>query len=80
MNNLEESEKEKEKMILEFKKKEKNYFKEKNENLKLMSDKNIRISELENKIKIINSSLNNSNKKIDNYERIIIKQEDLLEK
>ena len=68
------------KMLIEFRKKEMNYLKENDEKLKIISEKNLKNADLENQIKQLNSSLNNSNKKIKQYENIVIKQENVIDK
>ena len=80
INNLQNIEDEKKKLILDFRKKETSYLKDNEEKVKILSDKNIKISELENQIRQLNSLINLSNKKINQYENIIIKQEDNIEK
>ena len=80
MNNEQILDQEKNKMLIEFRKKEMNYLKESDEKLKIISDKNLKNAELENQIKQINNSLNNSYKKIKQYENIVIKQENVIDK
>ena len=63
-----------------MKKKIKNYLKENDEKLKIISEKNLKNADLENQIKQLNCSLNNSNKKIKQYENIVIKQENVIDK
>ena len=80
MNNEQILDQEKNKMLIEFRKKEMNYLKESDEKLKIISDKNMKNAELENQIKQLNNLLNNSNKKIKQYENIVIKQENVIDK
>ena len=80
INNEQMLDDEKNKMLIEFRKKEINYLKENDEKLKIISEKNLKNADLENQIKQLNCSLNNSNKKIKQYENIVIKQENVIDK
>ncbi len=64
------------KLLVDMKKKEMNYLKEKEEQNQKLSDKNIKLLDYENQIKNLNNTILNLNKKLSQFEKIIIKQED----
>ena len=53
-----------------------NYLKEKEEQSQKLSDKNVKLLDYENQIKTLNNTILNLNKKLSQFEKIIIKQED----
>ena len=64
------------KLLVDMKKKEMNYLKEKEEQSQKLSDKNVKLIDYENQIKNLNNTILNLNKKLSQFEKIIIKQED----